>query len=220
LEPEAALAPVDAAGFVLAGGQSSRMGSDKALTPLGGKPLIVHALAVLRDASLWAAISGARSDLKAYAPVLEDAGGGPLSGLLSALESTSAERAVFLSVDMPLLPPSLIRALVERALLTEAAVVHASVSGFAETFPVVVDRRLLPGLEAVRRGGISGCFSALRTAAAELGKHSAVLPVEGLVQSGYLEDLRGMAPTFWFLNVNTPRDLARAEALLEMHRVS
>jgi molybdenum cofactor guanylyltransferase len=210
----------DTAGFVLAGGESSRMGADKALTPLCGKRLIVHTLEIIREAGLPVAIAGARSRLETSVPVVEDRGGGPLSGIVNALRSTPAGRAVFLAVDMPLVPSSLITFLIEQARLAEAAVVHASVSGFVQTFPLVVDRALLPALEAERGAGSNGCFSTLRAAAGRLGWRSVVLPVELLAQSGHLEHPLGLPPAFWFLNVNTRRDLECAERILAPHRVS
>ena len=88
-------ATVDAAGFVLAGGQSSRMGSDKALVEFGGRPLIAHAVGILRTAGLSVSIAGARAEIRAslesYAPVIPDAeaGRGPLGGICAALKSTT-----------------------------------------------------------------------------------------------------------------------------------
>lgn len=196
------------------------MGSDKALTQFCGEPLIGHALGILRGAGLPASIAGARSALASYAPVVEDAGGGPLSGICAALAATSAQLAVFLSIDMPLLPSSLIAALTEHARLTGATVTSASVHGFAETFPVVVERALLSAIEAERGTGNRGCFSALRAAAARLARHAAVLPVENLVQAGHVDDPRGLPPAYWFLNVNTLDDLARSESVVAGHRVS
>lgn len=204
----------DAVGFVLAGGESRRMGADKALRQLCGQPLVVHALEILRGAGLAVSVAGARSQLAAYAPVIEDAGGGPLSGICAALAATSAQFSVFLSIDMPLLPSSLVRALTQHAQLSGAAVISASVSGFSETFPVIVKRGLLPAIELERREGNRGCFSALRAAAARLGQSTATLSVENLVQCGHVNDPRGLPPTYWFLNVNTPADLARAEAMV------
>ena len=80
----------NAAGFVLAGGQSSRMGMDKALVEFRGLPLVVHALNILRAAGLSASIAGARSDLKKYASVISDfdTPEGPLGGICAAMVVT------------------------------------------------------------------------------------------------------------------------------------
>ena len=142
------------AGFVLAGGRSSRMGADKALVELAGRPLIAYALDVLHAAGLKAAIAGARSDLSAFAPVIEDAepDRGPLGGVCAALhamqQESATEYAVFISVDMPLIPPSLIAYLKLRAAIAGNAVTVASVNGFAQTFPAVVRQDALPVLGA------------------------------------------------------------------------
>ena len=214
-----------AAGFVLAGGQSSRMGRDKALVELGGEPLIARPLNILRQAGLSATIAGARSALSRFAPVIDDAGGGPpngpLSGVCAALESMQAEYAVFLSVDMPLLPSSLISYLLHRAQITGAVAVVASVNGFAQTFPAVVRKDALSAVRAELSSGKGGCLHAFRAAADQLGLPFATLAVENLVQAGQLQHPAGLPAAFWFLNVNTPGDLERAETWLSLtHRVS
>jgi molybdenum cofactor guanylyltransferase len=223
----------DVVGFVLAGGESSRMGTDKASVTLGGEPLIARAAATLRNAGLAVAIAGARSDLSAFAPVVEDAGQGPLGGICAALawmQSSQAAlpsqsrragslSAVFLSIDTPFLPGSLVVVLLERLRLSDAAVVAASVNGFVETFPFAVDCALLPGLKAEQEAGNTGCRSALRAAAARLNRPFAILPVEELAQTGHVEHPGGWPPSFWFRNLNTREDLARAEAVLGEHRV-
>ena len=207
------------AGFVLAGGQSSRMGSDKALAELAGEPLIVHAIRILRRAGLEVAIAGGRPVLAAYAPVVDDRGGGPLQGISHALASTGAVRAVFLPVDMPLVPPSLIGALVEGAAVSGAAAVSLSVGGFAETFPMVVDCALSAALRAEIEAGNAGARAAVRSAANALGRPPATWAAEALAQAGQVEHPAGLPPAFWFLNVNTPAQLKRAEAMLAAHRV-
>ncbi len=203
-----------ATGFVLAGGQSSRMGTDKALVHLEGVPLVVRALGILRGAGLDAAIAGAGSDLSGFAPAVNDAGRGPLGGICAALESTQAELAVFLSVDMPLLPSALVAFLLDHNGRTKHAITLVSVNGFAQPFPAVVDRTLLPGLQTELDAGNDGCFSAFRTVAEKTRRLLQILPVENLVQAGQVEHPQGLPPTYWFLNVNTPDDLARAESLL------
>jgi molybdenum cofactor guanylyltransferase len=204
-----------AAGFVLAGGMSSRMGADKALVQLASRPLIEHSLAILRGAGLTASIAGARSALSNFAPVVEDAspGQGPLLGVCAALASISARWAVFISVDAPLLPASLIAYLMEHARIAESAVTLASLNGYPQTFPAVVDRAALSGLASDLQAGRTGCFSAFQAAAARLGRPLAVLPAEFLAQSGHASHPWGLPAAFWFLNVNAPADLERAERL-------
>lgn len=216
--PGGVLEPVppdpDAAGFVLAGGQSSRMGQDKALLPLAGNPLLVHSLAILREAGLPASIAGARSSLTAYAPVIQDPepDRGPLAGLCAALASTSARHAVVLSVDLPLLPASLLAYMLSHAQRTGRPVTLASVNGYAQTFPAILDRAVLPILQAQLAAGHGGCFDAFQAASASLGQPLTVLPAELLAQSGHVFHPRSLPTALWFLNVNTPADFRVAAA--------
>ena len=210
----------DAAGFVLSGGQSSRMGSDKALLPFAGEPLIAHAVSTLREAGLSVAIAGAASsarvNLAAYASVIDDPqpGLGPLAGICTALAATSTRFAVFLPVDLPLVPPSFIDYLLYHARVTGHAVTVPSVNGFTQTFPAVVDSSALPALQNELHSGRRGCLSAFRVAADGLGQPIDRLAVELLAQSGQVSHPLGLPPFRWFFNVNTPRDLRRAEELI------
>jgi molybdopterin-guanine dinucleotide biosynthesis protein A len=202
----------DAAGFVLAGGRSSRMGEDKALVNLAGQPLVVHALGILRGAGLAASLAGGSSALAALAPLVQDSqpGLGPLGGICAALASTAARRAVFLPIDLPLLPASLIAYLRDHARITGSSVTVSSVNGFAQTFPAVLDRAALPLLEAELEAGRGGCFSGFQAAAGRLGRQISVVPVEMLVQSGHAAHPEGLPAARWFLNVNSPEGLRLA----------
>jgi molybdenum cofactor guanylyltransferase len=209
----------DAAGFVLAGGQSSRMGQDKALLLFAGRPLIANALTILQSAGLSASIAGAQpsalSPLQAFAPVVSDActGLGPLSGVCAALESSSAHYAVFLPVDLPFLPPSLLVSLLCYARATGCVVTVPSVNGFVQTFPAIVDRAILRTLQEALRAGNHGCFSAFQYAASSLGQTVRSVAVELLAQPGRVLHPDGLPPVRWFFNLNTPADLKRAETL-------
>lgn len=205
-----------AVGFVLAGGQSSRMGRDKALLPFAGRPLVAHTLAILREAGLEAQIAGARAALEEYAPVVPDTepGQGPLGGICAALAVCACRWAVFLPVDLPLVPASLIAYLLHRAQITGDMVTVASAGGFAQTFPAVLDRAVLPLLEDELKNGRRGCFAAYRAVAAGMGQSVGVVPVEFLAQSGHAAQPDGVPAGIWFVNVNSPEDMQHAEACL------
>lgn len=201
------------------------MGRDKALVPFAGRPLIARALATLRQAGLDPAIAGARTTLEDYAPVIPDsvpastAVSGPLAGVCAALASTTAPWCIFLPIDLPLLPASLLDCLLHRAQLCGAPITLASVNGFSQTFPAVLDSTILPLLQAELESGRNGCFAVFRSAAAALSRPLSIVPAEFLVQSGQVAHPAALPAFCWFLNVNTPADLSRAEALVMRHGV-
>jgi molybdenum cofactor guanylyltransferase len=103
-------------GLVLAGGRSSRFGSDKALAVLGGRSLLERATSALEPWASQIAISAAPgSSAKAEAlrlgfPALSDRTGlvlGPLAGILAGLEwsaSIDANWMISIPCDVVSLP--------------------------------------------------------------------------------------------------------------------
>jgi len=194
------------------------MGHDKALTLLAGVPLVQHASNLLRSAGLEPRIAGAKSDLSSIAPTLPDdpnqSSLGPLSGICSALANSSAPRALFLPVDLPLLPASLIGYLIHHATVAQSAVTVVSVAGFIQTFPAIIDTAALPSLQSSLNSNDRNSLRAFRAAADILSRPFSVLPVELLLQAGQVSSPQALPPGVWFLNINTPQDLLQAEALL------
>jgi molybdopterin-guanine dinucleotide biosynthesis protein A len=106
-------------GLVLCGGESRRMGAEKALIDVGGRPLVVHVserLAKVATPVLLA--SGGReriSDVRArllHLPVQEVddevPGAGPLAGLIGGLAASPHPLVAVVAVDMPFLSPDLL----------------------------------------------------------------------------------------------------------------
>ena len=208
---------------MLAGGRSRRMGEDKALAELAGRPLVAHALEVFRGSGLVPRIAGGRTELNGFAPVIpdEEPGRGPLGGVVSALEKAAEELAVFVSIDMPLMAPELVAYLIRDAQETSAPITLSAVNGFTETFPAVVRRSTLPGLREGLEQAHGGCFAAFQSAAHGRDGRLRIVATEAVAQTGQVTDPRCFWPHQWFLNVNTPADLRNAEdALRRAHRIT
>ncbi len=92
-------------------GKSSRMGRDKALLELAGKPLVRHAVKKLRRVCMDVQILSDNEELASYAPLVRDMhpGCGPMAGMEAALRTLAASSGIcFMPVDMPFLPTAFI----------------------------------------------------------------------------------------------------------------
>jgi molybdopterin-guanine dinucleotide biosynthesis protein A len=115
-------------GYALAGGQSTRMGRDKALLPWRGKTLLAHGLGRLREATARGVgvLCGAEPRYADHgAPIFPDVvpAAGALGGVLTGLERlpADADYGLFLAVDLPFVPAPLLRHLADRAEGTRSA---------------------------------------------------------------------------------------------------
>ncbi|MDX2362292.1 MAG: molybdenum cofactor guanylyltransferase [Crocinitomicaceae bacterium] len=103
-------------GIILAGGKSSRMGSDKGLLPFSGIPMIQHLIQELEQLNLPILIISNNADYKRFGyPVIEDIikEKGPVGGIYTALTATSTEMNVILSCDAPFVKKELIKNLID-----------------------------------------------------------------------------------------------------------
>jgi len=106
-------------GIILAGGQSRRMGRDKALIDFQGKPIIAHVIDTLRTLVQDVVVVSNRSNsydlLGAHVVADYDPPCGPLGGIAAGLQAMDSELAIVVACDMPFLNVSLLRWLIDQA---------------------------------------------------------------------------------------------------------
>lgn len=190
-------------GVILAGGHSRRMGVDKSFQPLAGRVLVEHAIARLvpQVAALVVNANGspgryARFGVTVVPDTRKDAG--PLAGFLAGMAWASANvpdasHIATVAVDTPFFPTDLV------ARLGAAGREGAMARTGGRVHPVFA---LLPLRLAADLAGFLAAGKSLR-AADWLTRHD-VVAVDFDVSAG------GVDP---FFNINTPDDLATAEAI-------
>lgn len=100
--------------LILAGGQSSRMGRDKALLQLNGKSLLQHMQQLALDSgAVEVLISRNQPGFIADAESAQQQG--PLAGILAALQHCSSAQLLVLPIDTPLLSAASLRQLLQQA---------------------------------------------------------------------------------------------------------
>ncbi len=102
-------------GIILAGGKSSRMGTDKGFLKLNGKLFIENIIDVLSPFVSEIIIVSNDSEydvfnVKRTNDLIVDAG--PLAGLFSGLKASTSEKNIVLSCDIPLIHPEIIELIV------------------------------------------------------------------------------------------------------------
>jgi len=104
-------------GIILAGGKSQRMGTDKGLLPLNGKPFITHIYEAMKPIfgdNIVVVSSNTDYDTFGYNRI-EDliSDKGPVGGLYTALKQSKTKFNLVLSVDVPLVTTELLQWLVD-----------------------------------------------------------------------------------------------------------
>ena len=189
-------------GVILAGGKSRRMGgSPKALLPFGGRPLIQHIVERLESVLADCLVVTNSPELYAFLgrPMVGDVfpDGGSLGGIYSGLQAVPGEAALCVACDMPFLSAALIGDLAGRA--GEADVVIPDAAGELQPLHAVYGKACLPAMERRLRAGqlkITGFFEEVR-----------------VVRVPETEVARFEMPALAFMNLNTPDDVATAQAL-------
>jgi len=179
------------AAFVLAGGRSSRMGSDKALLPFRGRTLVEHVMAqvdsVISNVTL---VGGNRRYVNLGYPVIKDSflGCGPLAGVHAALDSTVCEWNLILACDMPEITPEFLNQLMERAESGCAdAVIPVPPGGVPEPLCAAYQRRCVGVIANALRNGVRKVTDGL---------------------AGLEIDYWPVSHAHFFRNLNTPREWA------------
>ncbi|MBG6131815.1 molybdopterin-guanine dinucleotide biosynthesis protein A [Aquimarina sp. EL_43] len=106
--------PKNITGIILAGGKSSRMGREKGLILLDGKPFIQHSIDVLSPLVNTILIVSSNSDYDAFGVKrVEDiiVESGPLAGLHSGLMHSNTKHNLVISCDVPLVTTEFLKKL-------------------------------------------------------------------------------------------------------------
>ena len=196
---------------ILAGGQSRRLGRDKAVEPFAGEPLLRR---VIRRAA-----AGVNADADAVVVVVADAaraaalpltpehrtavdafpGSGPLGGIYTGLAAARTEWSLVVACDLPFLSPPLLQYLA--GLRHGVDAIAPVINGRPEPTHALYSRRCRPAIAARIRAG--------QLKAADLFDDVAVRYVDETEMRRFDPDLRS------FFNINRPADLARALELAQ-----
>jgi molybdopterin-guanine dinucleotide biosynthesis protein A len=198
---------VSIAGFILAGGESSRMGVDKGLLEIAGVPMIARAARLVESAvgspALLVGTPQKYRGLGLRAIADDWPGCGPLGGIATALRASDAEWNLIVACDLPYLTREWLEYLLQRARdSAEEAVVARNLTPAnkrgAEPLCAMYHKGSEPELRRALERGVRKVTDGLAELRVEM--------IEPAKWKGFDSD--GLL----FKNVNTPADYEAAEA--------
>ncbi len=191
-------------GFVLAGGESRRMGTDKAKLVLGNETVLARQVRRLSAVCRFVTVLAPPSKFpELHVPVLPDVepGRGPLGGLLTGLARARTEFNLFLGCDLPFVGERFLRWLALSSLSCPAdAVVPGMKSGGSQPLCAVYRRRALPAVRASLASGENRVQAAL----SRLRRRE--IPWREIASAGFSARI--------FDNMNTPQDYETAKRMM------
>lgn len=140
-------------GIILAGGKSSRMGQDKALIALNGKPMIAHVFAALsQECDQIIVASNNPTHAKFGTACVKDVfeNSGPLGGIHAGLLAAKNDCALVLSCDTPFITNVLLQRLWK---CYKGNVVVARCNGKKHPLVGVYPKSIVPELESALTAG-------------------------------------------------------------------
>jgi molybdenum cofactor guanylyltransferase len=187
-------------GIILAGGQSSRMGTDKSLVEFKGKPLIQYAIDAIKPlcGKVIISVNHNRYDFtgcESWPDIIE--GNAPMVGIYSCLVRSTTELNIIHTCDMPLVSTALFDYLLADA-------IH---------FDITVPRHHFSYIEP-----LCGIYSRLLTGEMESCIHSGNFRLHEfiLATNHQLVDIHSSMELFresMFSNINSMEDLKRLSSL-------
>jgi molybdopterin-guanine dinucleotide biosynthesis protein A len=205
-------------GFVLAGGKSSRMGRDKALMELQGRPMVEIAVEKLRTFCTDVSIAGNREDLKRFAAVVPEMrlDVGPVAGIEAGLRAAGQPWVLFVPVDVPLMPAEVLERWAKDTL-------ERNETEWAATYLLANSVRQ-PAFCMFRRECLSRVTEAIEDGRRRLNE---LVDAAAAGERGFSwgHDAAGFGPLGeateeqverWFANVNTPEEMAVLESWMSV----
>jgi molybdopterin-guanine dinucleotide biosynthesis protein A len=196
--------PVTAiAAYILAGGESSRMGRNKALLEIDGMPLLVRTARLVEEVAGTPSVIGPKAMFAVFGlECIEDdwRGAGPLGGIATALRASREEWILVVACDLPYLTKEWLNFLATRAKASSAdAIIPQNLLG-AE-----------PLCAMYRKRGDAAIRTALERGVRKVTDGLAGLKIEEIAPAEWKSfDSEGML----FKNMNTPADYEEARARL------